>query len=154
MVLLCTYVCVCLLMCAFVWLRLMWCSTPAPFVCSPCLHPLSVPVCLHGRFRAFVARRSDAMSALDPGLGSVLGWFTSAVELFQQTSVMWAQTARFKGKARRVGPTGSACSGQNTGDRISVCLLAWGGLSSHLAKAPLGLVLLAQQREGPPNGAN
>ena len=76
-------VCVCLLMRACVWLCLMWCSAPAPFVCSPCRHPLSVPVCLHGGFRAFVAGRSDATSALDPGLGSVLGCFKSAVELFQ-----------------------------------------------------------------------
>ena len=43
----------------------------------------SNPVFLHGGFRAFVAGRSDATSALDPGLGSVLGCFTSAVELFQ-----------------------------------------------------------------------
>ena len=34
---------VCLLMRACVWLCLMWCSAPAPFVCSPCRHPLSVP---------------------------------------------------------------------------------------------------------------
>ena len=65
-----------------VWLCLMWRSAPTPFVCSPCLHPLSVPVCLHGGFRAFVAGRSDATSALDPGPGSVLGCFTSTVELF------------------------------------------------------------------------
>ena len=48
------------------------------------------------KFRALVAGRSDATSALDPGLGSVLGCFTSAVELFQQTSIMWAQTAILK----------------------------------------------------------
>ena len=45
-----------------------------------------------GRFRVFVAGRSDATSTLDPGLGSVLGCFTSAVELFQQTSSIGALT--------------------------------------------------------------
>ena len=64
---------VCLLMCACVWLCLLWLSAPAPFVCSPCQHPLPIPMCLHSRFQAFVAGRSDATSALDPGLSSALG---------------------------------------------------------------------------------
>jgi hypothetical protein len=38
----------------------------------PLSAPLSVPVCVHGEFRGFVAGRSDATSALDPGLGSSL----------------------------------------------------------------------------------
>ena len=80
------------LWCACVWLYSTWCSAPAFLAASFFAAPVFVPVFLHGGFRAFVAGRSDATSALDSGLGSVLGCFTSAVELFQQTSIMWAQT--------------------------------------------------------------
>ena len=60
-----------------------------------------VPVFLHGGFWALVAGRSDATSALDPGLGSALGCFTSAVEPVQQTSIMWAQTVNIQNQHRR-----------------------------------------------------
>ena len=88
-------VCACVLMYPVVCL----CVVVFHMVQRPCFPgcllfaaPVFVPVFLHGAFRALVAGRSDATSALDPGLGSVLGCFTSAVELFQQTSIMWAQT--------------------------------------------------------------
>ena len=69
---------VCLLVCVVMSVCCVWLcffnvvQRPAPPAAPFVTAHLFVPVCAHGGFQGFGAWRSDATSALDPGLGSGL----------------------------------------------------------------------------------